>query len=89
MAAPLGMRTKIGAAPILYGLCGALVCKKCPVAPVSVTPVRLVVVGDCCCARLTLCPRFRLPMCTDPMSQSLGLFQISPFSMLVHVATSQ
>ena len=54
MAAPLSMPTAIGGDPVLYVLCGALGCKIFPVAPVSATPVRMVVVGDQCCARLTL-----------------------------------
>ena len=89
MVAPLGMHTTMGGDPVLYGLCGALGCKKCPVAPVSATPVRLVVVGDWCCDRLTSCPRFRLPTCTALMNQSSGLFHISPFSVLVCVASAR
>ena len=53
IAYPLGMPKTIGGDPVLYGLCGALGCKKCPVASVSATSVRMVVVGYWCCARLT------------------------------------
>ena len=89
MADPLGMPTTIGGGPLLYGLCGALVSKKCLVTPVSATLVRMVVVGYRCCARLTSFPRFRLPTCTAPMSQTLGLFHILPFSVLVCVVSSR
>ena len=87
MAAPLGMPTKIGGVPILYGLCGALCCKNNPVAPVSATAVRMVVAGDRWCASLTSCPIFRLTMCTCLMSQSLGLFHILPFIVKVCVVS--
>ena len=46
MAAPLGMPTTIGGASVFNVLCGALGCKKYPVAPVSGTPVRMIVVED-------------------------------------------
>ena len=89
MAAPLSMPTTIGGDPVLYVLCGALGCKIFPVAPVSATPVRMVVVGDQCCARLTSCHRFRLPTCTAPMSQYLGILHILLFSVMVRVASSR
>ena len=76
MAALLSMSTTIGGAPVLHGLCGALSGKKCPVAPVSETPVRMVVVGNRFFSRLISCPRFRLPTCTAHMSQSLSLLHI-------------
>ena len=53
------------------------------------TPVRMVVVGDWCCARLTSCTRFKLPTCNAPMSQSSGLFHILLFSVLVRVTSSR
>ena len=76
MASPLDITTTIEGDPILYALCGALGRKRRPVAPVSATPVRMFVVGDWCYAWLTFCPGFRLPTCTTPMIQSLGLFRI-------------
>ena len=89
MTASLGIPTTVGGDPVLYGLCGELGCKKYPVAPVSATQVRVVVVGDWCNASLTSCPRFRLPTCTALMNQSSGLFHISPFSVLVCVASAR
>ena len=76
MASPLDMPTTIGGDPVLHGLCGALGYKTFPLAPVSATPVRMVFVGGRCCASLTSSSIFRLPTCTAPMSQSLGLFHI-------------
>ena len=89
MTASLGIPTTVGGDPVLYGLCGELGCKKYPVAPVSATQVRVVVVGDWCNASLTSCPRFRLPTCTALMSQSLGLFNLFLFSVLVCVTSSR
>ena len=37
---------KLGGDPVLYELCGALGCKKCPVATVSATPMSMVVVEN-------------------------------------------
>ena len=89
MAAPLGMPTTIGGAPVLYGLCGALGCKKFPVALVSATPVRIFMIGYQCYDRLTSCPRFMAPTCTSLMIQSSGLFHIFPFIFLVRVTSSR
>ena len=65
-----------GGAPVVYELWEALGCKNVTMAPVSATPVQMVMGGDWCCARLTSGYRVMLSTCTAPMSQAAVLFQI-------------
>ena len=65
MEAPLGMPAPIGGGTCGVWIMGELGLKKCPVSPVSATPIRMVVGGDRCCARLTYGSRV-IYLCAPP-----------------------